>query len=197
MRFVNIFILTLLSVLSFAQSPGLSIRLNMKDSETANKKYLIEMKICTPLQLSERGSWFSKDTSSIRYNSLQADEIECGNYMFNGEGVELLNEKEESKKNNIYSFSNQVFAWEKIIVFQIKDISIEESVLPMYIALPVKYKSFITKIEFNDIQFKPGMAFLLEKQYAVFENDRLTMKPDFEDFSKNAVIEPRQIDWLQ
>lgn len=72
------------------------------------------MKICDPNKKSERGNWFTRDTSTIDFTSLKTSDVNCGKYFDKGPGEPLTYNKEEIPFNK-FEFSNQVFAWEKYL----------------------------------------------------------------------------------
>jgi len=82
---------------------------------------------------------------------------------------------EEEKFFNRFKFSNQVFAWEKIFVFRISNRSSRGWWPPMYIVMPMKYKSFVTHITLTDIVFQSGKVIFLTN-YNAFYNDSENMK---------------------
>ncbi len=196
MRYTALFILLVVTNAVIAQSPGLSVHVNINPKDTKNNNYLIEMKFCTPLVISENGDWFSHDTSAIIFNNLKANELECGNYMYNGEGKEILNGNKEITKYNSYEYSNQVFAWEKIIIVRITNTSPDNNEMPMYIAIPVKYKSFVTQIELNDIVYKAGKLFFLEEYNTAYKNGRLTIKPELKEHISMSFNDAADKEWL-
>ncbi|MBK8312185.1 MAG: hypothetical protein IPL04_16040 [Chitinophagaceae bacterium] len=74
-----------------AQSPYLSVRFNMDSLDiTSSSKFKIEMKICEPINKTVIGDWFTNDTSDIVFSKLTAADINCGKYMVEGEGIEVL-----------------------------------------------------------------------------------------------------------
>ncbi len=103
-----------------AQSPYLSLIVKMDPIKSSDVRYKIEMKICEPKKMNERGSWFSHDTSSIDFASLKSDDINGGGYLDKGTTT-LISGKDEGPTFNQFEFSGQVFAWEKIFVFRISN----------------------------------------------------------------------------
>lgn len=141
--------------------------------------YKIEMKICEPKKMTERGDWFTHDTSVINFTLLKADEIECGKYFENGMPTLISGEKE--KKTNQFEFSNQVFAWEKLFVFKIACASCRGWNPEMYIVMPMKYKSFVTYIKLNDLEFQSGKVIFLTD----FNNEQKGMYLTIDQSLKN------------
>jgi hypothetical protein len=137
------------------QSPYLSILLKMNSARANGKDYKIEMKVCEPKNISDRGDWFSHEISKIDFASLKSDEINCGEYFDKGT-AELISGEEEEKSFNEFKYANQVFAWEKIFVFRISNWPSRGEKPEMYIVIPMKYKSFVTSIKLSDIEFHSG-----------------------------------------
>ena len=117
-------------------------------------KYKIEMKICEPINPSASNGYFNNDTSTINFKTLTFSQIKCGEYISNYDG---------KKDYNKYYYSNQVFAWEKIIIWKIMDWSSRGWHQPMYIILPVKMKSFVTDIEIKNIVFQSNKVIWLDE----------------------------------
>ena len=166
-------LLVLSKLITTAQSPILTINVLMDSVKTDGIRYKIEMNICEPKKMTERGGWFSHDTSAIDFTALKANDIECGGYF--DDGMPTLISGEEEKFFNRFKFSNQVFAWEKIFVFRISNRSSRGWWPPMYIVMPMKYKSFVTHITLTDIVFQSGKVIFLTN-YNAFYNDSENMK---------------------
>lgn len=153
-----LFILFFFSSEIAAQSPYLSFSATMDTSGFVHRRYMVEMKICQPKKMTESADYFNPDTSTINFMSLKSKDVECGNYAVNGEGIEVLAGDIGFAKYNEFTFSNQVFAWEKIIVLRISDFADTTSKKPrrMYLVLPVRYKAFVTFINIENIRFTEG-----------------------------------------
>ena len=149
-----------------AQSPALSIDLKMDSAKRDFRNYKIEMKFCEPGVKTNKGNWFGHDTSTIQFELLKASDIVCNKYLENGEGIEELSGKSTFQKLNSFKYSNQVFAWEKILVFKITNYSSRAWFPEMYIVLPIRYKSFVTKITLTDIVFESGTVIYLDGKKA-------------------------------
>jgi hypothetical protein len=67
-----------------AQSPHLSIWVKMDSVKAEGTRYKIEMKMCKPKKMTELGSWFSHDTSTIDFASLKVNDIDCVEYFDKG-----------------------------------------------------------------------------------------------------------------
>ncbi len=158
--------LILLNFCASTQSPGLTINVIMDSIKAGGTRYKIEMNICNPKRMTERGSWFSHDTSTIDFASLKANDIECGGYF--DKGTPTLISGEEEELFNRFKFSNQVFAWEKIFFFRISNQSSRGWWLPMYIVIPIKYKSFTTHIDITAIEFQSGKVIFLKDLKGVY-----------------------------
>lgn len=168
----------LASLNATSQSPSLSINVLMDTTSTAFTNYEIEMKMCSPTKISKKGDWFSHDTSTINFASLRSEEVGCSDYLKNGEGIEVLSGNETFEKFNYYEYSNQVFAWEMILVFRVSNRSSAAYWPYMYIILPIRYKSFVTHIKLSGITFQPGKAILLEKPDAEYKKSGLQIQKD-------------------
>jgi hypothetical protein len=150
-----------ISSIAFAQSPSLSTKLKMDVSSSV--KYKIEMKICEPINPSVSNGNFNNDTTTIIFKTLTSSQIKCGEYIFNYDG---------EKDYNKYNYSNQLFAWEKIIIWKIMDWSSRGWHEPMYIILPIKTKSFITHIEINNIVFQSDKVIWIDETGKIGKDKR-------------------------
>src|SRR5437868_12291198 len=112
-------ILVLLHFTASSQSPILTINVIMDSVKADGIRYKIQMNICRPKKMTERGSWFSHDTSTIDFTSLKSNDIECGGYF--DKGMPTLISGDEEELINQFKFSGQVFVWEEIYVFRISD----------------------------------------------------------------------------
>jgi hypothetical protein len=139
-------------------------------------RYKIEMKICNPKKMTKRVDWFSHDTSSIDFASLKANDIECGEYFDKGMPTLISGEEEEKPPFNQFEFSNQVFAWEGIYVFRIANVSSRAWWPPMYVVLPMKYKSFWTNVELTDMEFQSGKVIFLNNINPAYVDRRLVIR---------------------
>ena len=165
-------IILLFHLAALAQSPGLTINVRMDSAKAGFTRYKIEMKICEPQKMTEQGGWFTHDTSRINFASLKANEISCGEYFDKGTPT-LISGKEE-KKYNQFEFSGQVFAWEKIFIFRISNWSSRGWHPEMYIAIPIRYKSFRTTIDINEIEFQEGKVIFLTDLKGVYDDKKLS-----------------------
>ena len=165
----------LLQLTVAAQSPGLTINVIMDSTKFDHASYKIEMKICEPKKMTERGGWFSHDTSTIDFASLKMKDINCGEYFDNGMPT-FISGKEEKPSFNKFNFSNQVFAWEKIFVFKISNWSSRGWWPEMYIVIPMTYKSFRTHIDITDIEFLSGKVVFLTELNASYDESKLNIR---------------------
>jgi len=156
-----------------AQSPYLSILVKMDSIKAEGTRYKIEMKICEPKKMSQRGSWFTHDTSKINFASLNPDDIFCGEY-FSEINPDLMPGQLKDAPFNEFNYSNQFFAWEKIFVFKISDWSSRGWHPEMYIVMPIKYKSFRTSIDLTGIKFQSGKVMFLTALNGVYEENGLS-----------------------
>ena len=166
MKYCLLITILLLQLSAAAQSPDLSLLLKMDSAKSEGIRYKIEMNICKPKKMTERGSWFSHDTTTIDFVLLKANDIECGGYF--DKGTPTLISGEEEKKFNEFEFSGQVFAWEKIFIFKISNWSSRGWHPEMYIVMPMKYKSFVTRIKLNDLEFQSGKVMFLSDYNASY-----------------------------
>jgi len=183
----------LFHLMGSSQSPGLTIDVIMDTLKTQGHHYKIEMKICEPKKMTEKGSWFSHDTSTIDFASLKPADIICGEYFDKGM-PELISGIEEEIPFNRFKFSNQVFAWEKIFVFKISDWSSRGRNPEMYIVIPMKYKSFRTHIDITDIEFLPGKVMFLTQPNALYDESKLTIRPSVKDMQ---TVEVKNFQWRE
>src|SRR5262245_33127818 len=129
-------LLLFFSLATTAQTPYLSVRLKMDSVKIFDHRYKIEMKFCDPVKTTERGDWFSPDTSKIDFASLKPGDINCKEY-FESEKTY----GEEKPVFNQFKHGSHNFAWEKILVFKIHDLSSRGWQAEMYVVVPMKYKS--------------------------------------------------------
>jgi hypothetical protein len=180
MKSLPFFIILLLPTLSIAQSPGLTINIIMDSAKVDGTRFKIEMKMCKPKKMTERGDWFTHDTSTIDFAALKVNDIECRKYFDKGIGEPLTYDKEKVPFNK-FIFSNQVFAWENIFVFRISDWSSQGWNPEMYIVIPIKYKSFLTHIDITDIEFLSGKCVFLTEANAFYDEKKLNMRQSLKD----------------
>jgi len=140
---------------AFGQSPALIADLTMDSIKTGAVHFKIEMKLCEPVDKSPVNGVFTNDRSTIDFKALTENNITCGRYIDN---------YEDDHPFYNFRYGNQVFAWEKIIIWKIMNISSRALHEPMYIILPVKIKSFITYIEIKDIAFEGGKFIWLDEE---------------------------------
>ena len=169
----------LFPILAIAQSPYLSIKVKMDSIKAEGTRYKIEMKICKPNKMAERGNWFSHDTSSIDFTSLKPGDISCGNYF--DKGTPTLISGEEEKIVNQFEFSNQVFAWEEMYVFRINNTSSRGWSPPMFVVLPMKYKSFRTNVNLTGIEFQSGKVIFLTNVNAAYVENALVIQQSLKE----------------
>jgi len=178
-----------------AQSPYLSILIKMDSVKTKDSRYKIEMKICE-VKKSERGDWFTHDTSKIDFLSLKPAELDCGDYFEDGLPT-LISGQEEEKPVNQFEFGNQHFAWEHVYVYSISNMSSRGWMPEMYIVFPVRYKSFRTKINISDIEFQPGKVIFLTDLEGRYDDNYLVLSQslknkkgiEVKDFPLKEVLE--------
>ena len=103
MKYCLLIGIVLIRLSAAAQSPDLSILLKMDSAKVGYTHYKIEMNICEPKKKTERGDWFSHDTTTIDFVLLKANDIECGGYF--DKGTPTLISGEEEKKINEFEFS--------------------------------------------------------------------------------------------
>ena len=137
---------------AFAQSPGLAIHFKVDSIKTGGLGFKIEMKFCEPLKRTPSKSYFTNDSSTIDFKKLTEKDISCKSYIGN-----------YNNSSYHYYFSNQVFTWEKIIIWKISAAS-RDWKEPMYVVLPVKIKSFVTFIEIDNVEFEPGKLIWLDEE---------------------------------
>ena len=179
------------------QSPQLSVNLAMDSAQPSYIHYKIELKLCHPKIRTQRGDWFGHDTSAINFEILPVNDIDCGEYMENGAGIEVLSGENEYKKYNSYHYTPQLLAWEEIIVFRITNQSSRAWHQPMYLVLPLKYKSFVTYVSISGLRFHAGNIIVLKGEDAVIINDRLRYNYSLEqavgipvkDYLQNSMLE--------
>jgi len=185
MKFFITFLIVLFSLQASAQSPGLTINASM-DSTKSSIRYKIEMKLCEPVKKSDRGNMFSHDTSTIKFDSLFSKDISCGQYFDNGMTTPLYG-KEEDPVMNKFQFSNQVFAWEKLLVFRITSPYTRGWWPPMYVVVAMPYKSFRTIVDLTDIEFKSGQVIVVSKPDAIYSKSFLSVRQSFRNLPGVAV----------
>lgn len=166
----SVFIILLCSTffyhLSNAQSPYLSVKFSMDSLQPSSVNYKIEMKICELKSSTGTKDWFSYEVSKIKFDTVTAANISCGNYLENGGGLEVVSGRSELKPYNEFTFGNQVFAWEQFLVFRIENASSQRYFPPMYVVFPVRYKSFVTHISVSDVVFQSGKIVFVQSETA-------------------------------
>ena len=135
-------------------------------------RYKIEMKICEPKKMTNYSDWFSHDTSKINFGSLKAIDIKCGEFFDKGLPT-LISGEEEEKPINQFEFGNQYYAWEHIFIFRISNLSSRGWNPDMFIVMPMKYKSFRTRIDLTGIEFQPGKVIFLTEYFSSYDDSRL------------------------
>ena len=158
MKYLLPLFLTVTHLDASAQSPYLSVLVKMDSAGAQATRYKIEMKICE-VKKSERGGWFTHDTSNINFSTLKPGDVDCSEYF--DKGMPTLLSGEEDEEINRFQFSGQVFAWEHIFIYKISNMSSRGWMPEMFIVVPVKYKSFFTKIDISEIEFQPGKVIFL------------------------------------
>jgi hypothetical protein len=143
---------------AIAQSPGLIIHFDVDSIKADGLNFKIEMKFCEPLKRTQSKSYFTNDSSTIDFKKLDAKDISCESYISN-----------YNSNAYHYYFSNQVFAWEKIIIWKLSAASGDWKE-PMYVILPVKIKSFVTFITVKDVAFEPGKFIWIDEEGKVESN---------------------------
>lgn len=197
MKYFLFFFCITVAILVKAQSPGLSVVASMNTEMSKDKLYKIEMKFCWPNTRTGKGGWFTHDTSAINFKELKVGDISCGKFSGNGEGVEVLSGNKEFTKYNFYEYGNQVFAWENVLVFRITDSTSGAQLPAMYIVLPVRYKSFVTRINIEDILFQPGKLLFLDKAEASYKENHLLIQPSLENVAGIAIKDSPAAKWIE
>ena len=166
---------------ALAQSPTLSLKVRIDSLKAESTRYKIEMKICEPKKMTDRGDWFSHDTSTIEFASLKANNIDCGGYFSSDEGLIQLSGERKKEVINSFEYNGQLFTWEKIFVFKISNISSRAWWPEMYIVLPMKYKSFFTHVELTDLEFQSGKVIWLSDYNSKMDGSRQTINQSLKD----------------
>lgn len=169
----------------------------MNSEMSKGKQYKIEMKFCWPNKKTEKGGWFTHDTSAINFKTLTTSDITCGKFSANGEGIEVLSGNKEFAKYNFYEYQNQVFAWENILVFRITDSTGGSQLPAMYIVLPIRYKSFVTTVKIENILFQPGKLLFLDKAEASYKDSRLHIQPSLKNVAGIAIKDSPSAKWIE
>lgn len=173
-------ILILLHLTATAQSPYLSILVKVDSLISESTRYKIEMKICEPKKMTKYSDWFSHDTSKINFSLLKANDFKCGEFFDKGLPT-LISGEEEEKPNNQFEFGNQYFAWEHVFVFRISNTSSRGWEPEMFIVMPMKYKSFRTRIDLTDIKFQPGKVIFLIEYTSAYDDSKLIVQQSLKD----------------
>jgi hypothetical protein len=160
----------------------------MDSAKAGSVRYSIEMKMCEPKPMTAKGSWFGHDTSTISFGSLKATDISCGEYMLKGEPDRISGGNNDPVPNK-FTFSNQVFAWEKIFVFRISNRSSRGWVPEMYIVMPMPYKAFVTRVVLKDIPFQSGKVIFLDKLSGSYKESSLLVDQSLKDRKGELVKE--------
>lgn len=166
---------------AISQTPYLWVRFKMDSIQSSSSSYTIKMKICDLANPSDKGDWLTADTSGTDFNTLHAKDIICQDYRASYEGVEYLSGEKPVVKDSEFEYSNQTFAFEKILVFKIVNESSARILPPMYIVFPVRYKSFATGIRINGVVFDDGKAILVENTDAKREGMSILLETSLLD----------------
>lgn len=143
-----------------AQSPYLHAELSMDSVLNGHKRFKVEMKICTLKNPTDAGNWFTPDTSKIDFSRLREADVNCGVYF-------------DNDTENKYQYGNQVFAWEKILVFKISDMSSRAWHESMYVVVPMPYKSFLTSVTLDGVVFRSGKLIFMNNLSASYKDHHL------------------------
>ncbi|MES2431976.1 MAG: hypothetical protein V4556_13665 [Bacteroidota bacterium] len=174
-----ILFLCLQILITKAQSPYLSVHLSMDSAESKYTNYKIVMKFCDLKKESVIDNWFTHDSSTITFNKLLPADLNCKDY------IEPDGSKEDPSRSkstfNKYDFGNQVFAFEKVLVFKISNYSSRGLMPDMYVVLPVKYKSFVTSIELTNVSFQSGKVIYIEKALPIQDSAKLIISLSLKD----------------
>jgi hypothetical protein len=144
--------------------------------------YKIEMKICEPTKMTKYSDWFSHDTSKINFNSLKANDITCGDFFDKGMPT-LISGEDEEKPINQFEYGNQFYAWEHIFIFRISNMSSRGWHPEMYIVMPVKYKSFRTRIDLSGIELQSGKIIFLTEYAAAYNDSKLYINQSLKEYT--------------
>jgi hypothetical protein len=98
---------------------------------------------------------FSGDTSKIDFTKLSANDFSYS------ESISTDNPYRPQLNN--FSYSNQVYAFEKILVLRITNRSSAGLMPAMFVIVPIKYESFVTFVQLRDIVFESGAIIYLDK----------------------------------
>src|SRR5215510_4435476 len=104
MKYILITTILLIHLTATAQSPYLSILIKMDSIKAGGTRYKIEMKICE-IKDSQKGNWFTHDTSKIDFTALKPADLKCGNYFENGSPT-LISGQNEKEQINQFEYSN-------------------------------------------------------------------------------------------
>lgn len=170
---------------ALAQSPYLSVRLVMDTAGKSSARYIIHMKRCSLKKPTLRNDWFSFEKSKVNFESLPPSGIQCDSYMENGGGLEYLSGDPGLSPFNEYEYSNQVFAYESILIFRIVDSSAKEA-SSMYVVFPIKYKSFVTSVFIAGVPFQPGSVIYVEEA-TIGSSSRLRLSASLKGIKSTAL----------
>ncbi len=174
MKYLLLISTILVHLTATAQSPYLSILVKMDSVRSEGIRYKIEMKICEPKNMTKYSDWFDHDTSTINFGILKSNDIKCGDFFDKGLPTRISGEEQEMPVNQ-FEFGNQYFAWEHIFIFRISNVSSRGWKPDMFILMPMKYKSFRTQIELNDIEFQEGKVIFLTGLFPSYEDSGYRM----------------------
>jgi hypothetical protein len=172
----------LLQLPAISQSPYLSVYVKIDSAEAAYAHFKIEMKICEPKNMTERGNIFGTDTSAIDFTSLKPGDITCREYI----ETEITAEGEPSGFNQ-FKFGNQVFAWEKILVLKISHKSSRGLPEDMYIVLPIRHKAFVTHIDLTGVIFESGQLLYVDDPKITYQKSSLTVTRSLKGYKTSYV----------
>jgi len=149
-------LLCVLSAISLnAQSPYLSVKAIMLRDSIYDADYSIELQICSVKKGPANSKLFSGDTTKIDFTKLLPGDF---NY-----SEPISGSNPHQPQLNKFSYSNQVYAFEKILILRIMNRSSAGLMPAMFVVIPIKYESFVTFVEISNIVFESGEIIYLDK----------------------------------
>jgi len=86
--------------------------------------------------------------------------------------------------------------WENILIFKITNTKSRALELPMYVIMPIKYKSFVSSISIADVVYHSGNIEFIDNAVASYPKKRLTINHSLKNETGIAVEKSLYKDWI-
>jgi hypothetical protein len=142
--------------------------------------YGMELQICSIKKGSSNIKLFSGDTSEIDFAKLSTNDFSCSEFISTPDSY-------RPQLNN-FSYGNQVYTFEKILVLCITNRSSAGLMPAMFVIVPIKYESFVTFVLLRNIVFQSGEMIYLDKLPNKRDKERhLVINESLKDYSTMSI----------